>query len=96
MVVLMIVAGGFRKSFGASPVNPFWQLLPFIAMAVLLAALIAPANRLLLHAGALAALALTAFCLWQLIAESATITWVGIAYLLVWLFFYWRAAWQKM
>jgi len=93
-IVLNLVAGGFRKSFGASEVNPLITLLPLVAMALLLAGLIFPASKPLLHAGAVAAVALIVFCVWQFIAESATVVWFAIAYLLVWLAFYWCAAWR--
>ncbi|MEP6781000.1 MAG: hypothetical protein ABJC26_13980, partial [Gemmatimonadaceae bacterium] len=54
-VVLSAVAGGFRKSFGASDTNPIITILPLVAAAVLLVGLIMPSNKALLHAGAVAA-----------------------------------------
>lgn len=90
---LVAVAAGFRRSFGASPHSPLLVALPFVAMAVLLAGLIYPASRPLLHAGAVAAAGLIAFCVWQSIRESAVITWFGVAYLVAWLAFYAMAAW---
>ncbi|MEP6764895.1 MAG: hypothetical protein ABJB66_11315 [Gemmatimonadaceae bacterium] len=93
-VMLSVVAGGFRKSFGASDTNPLVTMLPLLAAAVLLAGLIVPSHKPLLHAGAVAAVGLISFCVWQMIAESATVTWLGIAYLIAWLVFYYRAAWQ--
>ena len=89
--VLSIVASGFRKSFGASPNSPLLTVLPLAAMLLLLAGLMAPGNRLLLHAGAIAAVALIAFCVWMMIAESAVVVWFGVMYLAGWLYFYWRS-----
>lgn len=87
---LTMVASGFRKSFGASTINPLIQVLPIAAMLVLLAGLIAPSNRMLLHVGAACAVALIGFCVWQMISESAIVVWIGVFYLVVWLYFYWR------
>lgn len=87
-----MVANGFRKSFGSSAINPALVALPFLAAAVLLAALIAPSNRLLLNVAAVSAVGLIGLCIWQLIADSATVMWWAIAYLLLWLYFYWRTA----
>lgn len=89
-LVLITVANGFRKSFGSSPISPLLVALPFAAAAVLLAALIAPTNRQLLNVAAVLALGLIGLCIWQLIAESATVMFWAIAYLLLWLYFYWR------
>jgi len=94
-VVLSIVAGGFRRSFGASDVNPLVTILPLAAMALLLAALVLPAHRTLLHIAAGAAVVLVGFCLWFLIKESGTVMWWGLAYLAAWLVFYWGAAWRQ-
>lgn len=94
--MLSVVASGFRKSFGASDTNPIITILPLVAAAVLLAGLIMPSNKALLHAGAVAAVGLIGVCIWQMIAESATVTWFGIAYLIAWLVFYYRAAWPTI
>lgn len=91
-IVLSIVASGFRKSFGASPVNPLITILPVVAMIVLLAGLVWPANRALMHTGAIAALALIAFCVYLMISGSAVVVWFGVFYLAAWLWFYWKTA----
>lgn len=87
---LIMVANGFRKSFGSSAINPVLVALPFVAAAVLLAALISPTNRLLLNVAAVLAVGLIGLCVWQLVADAATVMWWAIAYLLLWLYFYWR------
>lgn len=94
-VVLGIVAGGFRRSFGASERGSLVTLAPLAAMGLLLAGLVFPSCAPLLHAGAAAALALIAFCVWQSIAEAAVVTWFGVAYLVAWLAFYWLAVWKR-
>ena len=90
-VVLGIVATGFRKSFGASPINPLTTAVPMAAMLVLLAGLIWPANRALLHTGAVSAAGLLAFCVYMMITESAVSMWFGVFYLMGWLYFYWQS-----
>ena len=87
---LITVANGFRKSFGSSAINPALVALPFVAAAVLLAALISPSNRLLLNVAAILAVGLIGLCIWQLVVDSATVMWWAIFYLLLWLYFYWR------
>jgi hypothetical protein len=91
---LFVVSNGFRRSFGASENNPLLAILPLAAAAILLAALVWPGNRMLLHLGAVAAVGLIGFCVWQMISESATVLLFGILYLAVWLVFYWMAAWH--
>ena len=90
-LLLMVVGSGFRKSFGASEISPMLQLLPIAAMVVLFAGLIAPSNRLLLHIGAASAVAVMGYCVWAIIYESATVLWLVLVYLVMWLYFYWRS-----
>ncbi len=89
--VLTTVASGFRKSFGASELNPLLQIVPIAAMLVLLAGVIAPSNRILLHVGAVCAVAMMGYCIWTMIFESAEVVWLGLIYMAVWLYFYWRS-----
>ncbi|MBC8086705.1 MAG: hypothetical protein H7Z40_05530 [Phycisphaerae bacterium] len=89
-IVLSIVASGFRKSFGASPMNPLVSVLPVVAMLVLLGGLIAPGNRPLRHGGAIAAVGLIGFCGWLMITEPAPSIIFGFLHLAAWLYFYWR------
>lgn len=89
LVILFIVGNSFRQSFGASEDNPLFAVLLLVAFAILLAGVIFPAQKALLHVGALAALVLVGFCIWMLYYESATVMWFGLIYLAVWLFYYW-------
>jgi len=91
---LFMVASGFRKSFGASEIHPLLAILPVAAAGLLLAGLLLPANKPLLHVAAVAAVGLIGFCVWMLIREAATVLWFGIFYLCVWLVYYGLAAWS--
>jgi hypothetical protein len=93
-MLLSVIAGNFRKSFGASDVNPLITILPVVGMALLLAALIFPAKRVLVHTAAAAAIGMIVLCVWQLISEAATFLWISLLYLVAWLVFYWHAAWS--
>ena len=89
-LLLTMVANGFRKSFGSSEMNPLIQILPIAAMVILLAGLMTPSSKLLLHIGAVAAIGLIGFCVWNMVYEAATSLGFAVLYLLVWLYFYWR------
>lgn len=93
-IVLSVIAGGFRKSFGASEVNPLITILPLVAIGLLLASLIFVANKPLLHIAAAAAIGLVGFCIWSMIKESATMMWFPLIYLAAWFWFYWHAAFR--
>ena len=88
--ILAMVANGFRKSFGASELNPLIPILPVAAMLVMLAGLIAPSNRMLMHVGAACAVGLIGFCVWQIVTDYGAVLWFALAYLAVWLYFYWH------
>lgn len=93
-VVLSMVAGAFRKSFGASDVNPLITILPLVGMALLLGSLIFTTHKPLLHLAAIAAVGLGGFCGWQMVKEAATVMWFPLLYLAVWFFYYWHAAFR--
>jgi|GEM_PF-5978715 len=92
-IALSIVGGGFRKSFGASDTHPFLVLLPPLALGLLVASLVAPAQKPLLHLAALVAVGMAAFCLWQIVTMSATVLWFALLYLGFWFAYYAHAAW---
>jgi hypothetical protein len=93
-VFLVILANAFRKSFGASEHGPLFIGLPVIAIGLLLAAILFPANKPLLHIAAAAALGLVGFCLWQIFANGEIPLWFAVAYLMAWFSYYWLAAWR--
>ena len=89
-LILFMVSNRFRTSFGASKNSPLLAILPVSAACVLLAGLVFPGSRPLLHAGAVAAVGILALCVWFMISESAVSVWWGVAYAVAWLVFYWR------
>lgn len=90
--VLATVSRGFRKSFGASPLSSLFVILPLAGMLLLLAALIFPAHKLLLHVGAVAAVGLVGFCIWQMVYEGGGVLWLALVVFGSWFVFYWQAA----
>ena len=46
---LFLVANGFRRSFGASENNPLRVIVPLMALALLFASVLFPAQKTLLH-----------------------------------------------
>lgn len=84
----LVVAGGFRRSFGAASPASAWELVPLIAGALLLASLLLPHVRALLHLAAAAAGALLAVCLWFIVRESAVVLVGAVVHLGLWLVFY--------
>ncbi|HMN94920.1 MAG TPA: hypothetical protein PKC43_00720 [Phycisphaerales bacterium] len=93
-VVLALLGSAFRQSFGASGHGPLFIGLPAIGVAILFAAILFPGSRPLLHVAAVTALALAAFCLWQILAKGEAPLWIAVAYLAAWLLYYWLAAWR--
>lgn len=93
-VFLVLVANGFRKSFGASEYSPMFIALPVIGMLLLLGGVAFPFSKPLLHTAAVAAVGLVCFCLWQIFREGDAPLWFAIAYLAAWFVYYWHAAWR--
>lgn len=93
LLALFVASTGFRRSFGASENNPLLAILPIAALGLLSAALVWPLNRTLLHVGAMAAVALVVFCVWQIISEAATVLWFALIYLALWFVFYGSKVW---
>lgn len=81
---LVIISNGFRKSLGASEHGPLFIGLPVAALALLLAALLYPACKPLLHCAAVAAFGLVGFCLWQIFKEGEAPLWFAVVYLAAW------------
>ncbi len=93
-VILVLLGNAFRKSFGASEHGPLFIGLPVLGLALLLAAILFPANKPLLHIAAVAALGLVGFCLWQVFDAGEAPLWFAIVYLGAWFVYYWLAAWR--
>jgi hypothetical protein len=93
-VALLVVADGFRRSFGASENGPFTVVLPVTGMLVFLASLLWPGQRMLLHVAAAMALALAACSVW-ILRESVFVGVMGLLYSGLWGAWYWHAAWMR-
>lgn len=93
-VALVLMANAFRRSVGASANGPLFIVLPVLGIALLLAAILFPSNKPLLHGAALAAVGLAGFCLWQIFRDGAAPLWFAVVYLAAWFVFYWLAAWR--
>ena len=91
LVFLLVVGSAFRRSFGASSTGPLMPIAVGLAIVLLIAGLIAPQCRPLLHAAAIAAAGLAVFFLWQIVTDAAVVLWFGIAYLALWFVFYARS-----
>lgn len=89
-IVLTVVAANFRKSFGASPTSPLVVALPYLALAIMLAGVLFPGQRWVLHVGALTAAILAITC----VVQMSGISLVGILYSGLWLVYYGFAAWR--
>ncbi len=87
-VALAVFGDSFRRSFGASGVGLLLAAGPPLAMAVLLAALVAPQVRPLLHAGAVAAGLLAALAVREILQEAAPSLVFALGGLLLWFLFY--------
>ena len=90
-VVSAIVSNGFRRLLHEPELPVLQVALPLLALAVVLAALVMPRHRTLLHAAALAALGLVGFCIWLLVAELAIDVLWALPCLAGWFWFYRRA-----
>lgn len=93
-VALLVVADGFRRSFGASENGPWMIGLPLTVMLLLLASLLLPGQRVLLHVAAATALALAGASVWVL-RESVFVGTTGLLYSGLWGIWYWHTAWQQ-
>jgi hypothetical protein len=93
-ILLAILGGGFRKSFGASDGNPLIVILPLAAMAVLLGGVLLQGSRGLLHAGAAVAVVLAVVSVWQIIRVPSAFFVLVLLFLMAWLTYYWQAAWR--
>lgn len=92
-IVLLTIADGFRRSFGASEHGPLVAILPLIAALLFLGALVWPEPKALRHVAAVMALILAGLSIW-VFQESAFIGSLGLIYSGLWGFWYWRVVWQ--
>ena len=93
-VALLVFADGFRRSFGASANGPLTIGVPLAVMLVVLASLLWPGQRMLLHVTAAVVLGLAACSVWVL-GESAFLGTAGLLFSGLWSLWYWNAAWAS-
>jgi hypothetical protein len=94
-VALAIAGSGFRRSFGASG-NPAWLIvIPVVVGLLVVASVVWPERRALLHVAALCMASLGVGCVF-LARETVFVAALGVCYALTWFAFYYRAAWASV
>ena len=88
ILAIAVVGGGFRRSFGASD-NPMPTVLTLVAGALVLASLVWPEQRLLMHVVAVLMAVIVVGSLF-LMREALLTTMLGVAYAAAWLSLYFR------
>ncbi|MBL9174586.1 MAG: hypothetical protein JNL10_13700 [Verrucomicrobiales bacterium] len=89
-LLLSFVGGRFRASLGASETPLLVVGVPVVVAGILLAGLVFPGQRGLLHAGAVVSVLILGVCL----LNPAGLGGLGIVYFGLWLVFYFLAAWR--
>lgn len=86
-LILGVFGSSFRSSFGASPVDLLTRLGPVVVMGLVLASVLLPGNKMLLH---VTAVTVVAACvgLVMVMRESIFVGTVGLAYCAAWLVYY--------
>jgi hypothetical protein len=92
-IAFSALAGGFRRSFGASENSPLLSIVVIAAAALIVSSVIWPERRMLLHVTAVAMLALSVGCLY-LTREAPFVATLGLMYAGLWLLYYYRTAWR--
>ena len=86
-VGLFVLAERFRESFGASGNGPLKLVVPLVVLGLVLASVLRPESRGLLHVTAVAAVLTIAGALW-VFREAPFLGTVGALYFGAWLLFY--------
>ena len=89
---IVIIGGGFRRSFGASDASVLPAIVGVVVPVLVVASLVAPERRALLHVVAVLMVALAIMCL-VLMRETVFVGSLGVLYAIAWLTFYYRAVW---
>lgn len=85
--VLFVLAERFRESFGASGNGPLKLVVPLLVLGLVLASVLRPESRALLHVTAMAAVLTLAGALW-VFREAPFLGTLGTLYFGAWLLFY--------
>jgi hypothetical protein len=91
---LVVIGGGFRRSFGASDKSGIQVIVGIVVTGLVLASLVWPEKRLLLHIVAVLMVALCIGCAF-LARETMFGATVGALYAVGWLTFYYRTVWAQ-
>ncbi|HMP84220.1 MAG TPA: hypothetical protein PKA41_16095 [Verrucomicrobiota bacterium] len=83
-VILVLFGNAFRKSFGASEHGPLFIGLPVIGVGLLLAAILFPSSKPLLHVATAATAGLVGFCGWQIFAKDEAPLWFAVEHPAAW------------
>lgn|SRR5688500_12635061 len=92
LLAIAIIAGGFRKSFGAFSNGPPVEPIILVVAGLVLASLVWPDRRVLMHIVAVLMVALCVGCAFLAREELFTPA-LGILYAVGWLTFYYRSVW---
>jgi hypothetical protein len=83
-----LFADRFRRSFGASPNEPWKLMVPLAVMLLITASTMLPGNRILLHLTALAVAGTALGCV-VILRQAPILALLGLAYCAAWASFYW-------
>ena len=93
-LALIVFGDGFRRSYGASENGALKVGISLVVQGALLASIVAPSQKMLLHCVAVVVAALIAGCLW-IYRESAFAGTTGLAYWGMLFGYYWQAVWGQ-
>ena len=91
LVAISVIGGGFRRSFGASD-SPLMTIIIVTVVGLILASLVWPNSRILMHIVAALMIAGCVGCAF-IARESMSTAIIGALYALVWLSFYYGTVW---
>ena len=94
IVPLAAMGGGFRRSFGASDNSVAIIAGVAICAVLVVASVVWPERRALMHVVAVLMLALCVACV-LLARQTAFVATVGVLYAASWLILYYRTVWQR-
>ena len=94
MVVVAVIAGGFRRSFTGSDNSAPVTAVTLIFAGLAVASVVWPDRRTLMHVVAVLMLALCIGCI-VIARQTIFVATVGVLYAVAWLTFYYRSVWQR-
>ena len=94
-VALSVVGDNFRRSFGASEGSPLPLIVGVASASLVLASVVWPERRMLLHIVAVVMLALCVGCAF-LARQTMFVASLGFIYAALWFTFYYRVVWAAV